>query len=381
MCGMCLPHCPTYRVFQNEAESPRGRISMIQAYAQGHLKADDTMFKHLDHCLGCMACEAMCPSRVPYGALIDQAKTLIDHKQPWYQRYLLNITAKPGGLSRYHSLIQWLNWSILKQFAHSIISKLSKTASEVLIQAKPRRLNQHYPAKSVPQGKVILFTGCMASVFDSETLESCIQILTFLGFDVEIPSSQSCCGALHQHNGQPQQVSTLIDSNRQLFKALQADSLVYSAMGCGAQLTKHDLGIPITDVTTLILRHQQRFSGNIQPLDDQKAIIHESCSTQNQLNLQDNTHRLLQLIPGLALSYFDSANLCCGAGGGHQLRHADLSSRLVAIKTDELSNHPANYIVSDNMSCSLHYKTRLKSLDISIEVIHPVTLLARQLKC
>ena len=112
MCGMCQPHCPTYQVYRNEAESPRGRISMIQAYAQERIAADDAMLQHLEHCLGCMACEAMCPSNVAYGKIIDNAHALLAEyktKTPATQSILLRKIIIPGGFQRYSSLLRWYN--------------------------------------------------------------------------------------------------------------------------------------------------------------------------------------------------------------------------------------------------------------------------------
>lgn len=381
MCGMCLPHCPTYRVYQNESESPRGRISLIQAYAQGRLSTDSSMTRHLDHCLGCMACEAMCPSRVPYGRLLDEARAaMTGTRPPWLQRKLLDTVARESGPARYAPLMKLAGFPGISAVVKGIAGRLSRAPLALwLNELQPQTFKSRYPATAASGRCVTLFTGCMDTLFDAETLNSSIHLLNRLGFDVQLPEKTRCCGALHQHGGQPEEAEKLARGNAEIFEHMDSKTVIFTSNGCGARLKETRGAFQVTDIASFLMAQAELTDLPLSP-GDTRVLVHESCSSQNRLGLGGISEKLLEWIPGIQLSRFDSASLCCGAGGSHQLTEPDLSARLRDIKIDEIRRLEPDYLVTDNLGCGLNFKTGLAQHGIELEVIHPVTLLARRLK-
>jgi glycolate oxidase iron-sulfur subunit len=385
MCGMCQPHCPTYQIYRNEAESPRGRISIIQACAQGRLTPDNTLLQHLEHCLGCMACEAMCPSNVAFGRLIDNAQALLAQhktKTPFTQKLLLNRVALPGGIKRYSGLLRWYNKTGLQTLSNSLLQltgiKQAARANNMLRLADTTHLLTFYPAQGPVRADLALFTGCLGTSFDATTLLSSIKILTRLGFNLHIPANQYCCGALHQHQGQPAQSKQLTQQNRTLFSALPVTHILYTANGCGAQLAQASMPVPVMDIANFILTTPTLATCHFKPLDE-RVYIHESCSSLNKLKIHGITQKLLQHIPRLQCFDAGKSPVCCGAGSNHTLQFPDLAQALAQLKIHTLNEIRPKYLLSDNLGCSLHMKNTFKESGLTIEVMHPITLLAQQL--
>lgn len=384
LCGMCAPQCPTYQIYQQESESPRGRISLIRAYAKGELNTNQKLLDHLNHCLGCMACQSICPSKVPYARLIDQAKQQLYRETPPPSRIrkLLKITLKPNGMSRYQPLLSvyrqsGLAWLMSK--TSPWLAGSTRSAMDLAQLAQNGKLAPYYPSSIPATGQVALFTGCMGKMFDLQALTSSILLLNHFGYDVHVPEPQVCCGALHQHNGQMEQADTLAHNNDKLFSALDIDALIYCSNGCGSQLQqqlKQTLSFNILD---FLLTHTSIQTSDFNPLTTGVAI-HESCSTRNVLKNSGLSQRVLSLIPEMNLTNIEDSSPCCGAGGSHQLQFPELSQQLLAPKLQQLSSTQLHYLVSDNLGCSLHIQTGLKRQQLSIEVLHPVSLLALCLK-
>ncbi len=384
LCGMCLPHCPTYRVYQNEAESPRGRISLIQAYARGQLTANPLLIEHLDHCLGCMACEAICPSRVPYGRLMATAQQQITAQKPKnvLLERLLKTTARPGGLNNYQQALQWYKKSGLNRLAQlssALLPDSLNKARKLADSASQNKLSTLYETQQTQKGRVALFTGCMGTTFDNETLLASIKLLNHCGYTVLIPEQQHCCGALHQRNGQPDVAKKLITNNRQLFQSLDIETIIYTSSGCGGQLEASEFTTPTTDILSFLQQQAELTSEDFIPLQ-QTLIIHESCTRKNVLKRSGSSQSLLQLIPGLEFLSIKHDTLCCGAGGSHQLLYPELASSILQFKLDDLKIMQPALLVSDNLSCSLHIQDGLQQHNIDITITHPVSMLARQLE-
>ena len=384
LCGMCVPQCPTYKIYQQESESPRGRISLIQAYARGELSTSQKLLEHLDHCLGCMACQAICPSKVPYARLIDQAKQqlYIETPPPGRIRNLLKNTLKASGLSHYQALFtgykkSGLAWMVNKTSAW--LPDSTRSALELAQQVQAGHLAPFYPSEITAKAQLGLFTGCMGNIFDIQTLTSSIRLLNHFGYDVHVPEQQYCCGALHQHNGQMEQAQLLARNNDELFSRLNIEALIYSSNGCGSQLQQQLQEIQSYDILDFLIKYSDIQASDFQPLPA-RVVIHESCSSQNVLKKTGLAQRLLSLIPELELISIQDSSTCCGAGGSHQLQFPELSQQLLAPKLEQLTDKQPGYLVSDNLGCSLHIQAGLKRKGLSIEVLHPVSLLALALK-
>ncbi|MDH5471887.1 MAG: (Fe-S)-binding protein [Gammaproteobacteria bacterium] len=384
LCGMCTPHCPTYSLYKIEAESPRGRIMMIQALANNQLVADDKTVMHLNHCLGCRACESICPSKVPFMALMDKARQLTapQHKQPAVIDRLLNTIKENGNLRQSHGLLNIIGHTGIHRLSKLIPNKAGSTLSksvDLLAHNKMRKFEDYYPAINEAIGSVLLFTGCMGSMFNSDTLQSCIQLLTHFGFNVFIPKDQYCCGALHQHNGQIDTATELARKNADVFQQYDVVALIYIDSGCGAQLVQQQTALPAFHINQFVLQKIQpgpdRFNSRKQTI-----LLHESCSLRNSLKLGGINQTLVELIPGLNIQKMPNSDTCCGAGGSNFLEYPELADQLLDQKLNTINPVHTSLLISDNIGCSLHLKSALRLRKIKLEVIHPVTLLADQLK-
>ncbi|HTI96353.1 MAG TPA: (Fe-S)-binding protein, partial [Rudaea sp.] len=232
-CGLCLPHCPTYRVAANEAESPRGRIAFAQALAQGKLEPSTSVLVHLDNCLACMACERVCPSKVQYGELITTTRAwLVDTgKASRTGRSLGRLLAHPRLLG---ALLRVANLPVVRSVARSrtMQTLLRPFGLDRVVAELPRlphvdAIPSLTPAS--PRGRVGLFLGCVAASVDRDVQAASRTLLQALGYAVVLPSAQGCCGALALHNGDAAQADRLAQSLRTVFAGADVDMLLVSA--------------------------------------------------------------------------------------------------------------------------------------------------------
>ena len=235
-----------------------------------------------------------------------------------------------------------------------------------------------YPASATKRGRVGLFTGCIAEHFDRETLLAAIKLLNAIGYEVLVPPQQSCCGAIHQHNGQP--AASLIDNNIKVFNALEVDAVLHAATGCGAMLSEYqsDDGEAaelfrqrLCDINDFLLEH---WPDDLQlTASELKVAVHEPCSQRNVLKNQQAVYALLQKIPGLSIAALADNHICCGAGGSYMLTHPENAGRLRALKQQIITASSADVVVSGNFGCAVYLNADGGRME------HPLLLLARQL--
>lgn len=395
MCGMCSQHCPTYALTADENESPRGRIALISALNSGQITPDASLQTHLEHCTGCRSCERMCPSGVRFGAIMDQAKTLLPTKP---------VTVDPDTIAR---LSPWLRryqrWGLQKLTrATGVLKLLDLAQTESLLPRIPDTpaWQAYYPPTiDNHQGDVGLFTGCVSNIFDREALAASRLLLNRLGYGVHIPPTQGCCGAMHLHNGQTSEAVTLAQQNLAAFnkldlKARSLKAIVHTASGCTAMLSEYDQ-LPALPED----QHPATFAGKVKDISQflaeavwpaglrpepfsKPVAIHTPCSLNNVLRQADAPRRLLQHIPGIELLDVLQTG-CCGGAGAYMLTQADFARRLRNNTLDSLQalnkKKDLTTLVTSNLGCALHIAAGLREQGTDIEVLHPVVLLARQL--
>ena len=388
MCGLCLPHCPTYRYYRDEAESPRGRIALIAALAVGELEADVEVRGHLDRCLGCRACEAMCPSDVAYGRLYREARAELFPTPPEetanaFQAVLttgrLRQRLLRGALRIYQkSGLQ----SAVRPRLHGDLGRLEAMLPEL---PSARRLPESLPAGS--RGRVGLFTGCTGNLFDADTLAAAARVLNRLGFGVEVPRGQGCCGALDLAAGDLQAARDKAEANAGAFSAEPLHAIVGVASGCTATLRETGewaapvegaagMAAQVEDIVVFLSRLDWPEDLPPAPLTGPVAV-HEPCSLRNVLKAGGATARLLECIPGFEPIPLPAG--CCGAGGTHVLRYPEAADALRTETIRAIAESGARTVVSANIGCALHLAAGLREAGIDCEVVHPVTLLDRQL--
>ena len=254
-----------------------------------------------------------------------------------------------------------------------------------------RILQEYYPALGTDKhGDVALFTGCVASVMDTQTLNAAIRLLTVCGYGVHVPRAQGCCGALHMHSGAPQQAHALAMRNLDAFNGLKIDAIISTASGCGAPLAEYhkmddaDGGLKgfsekVRDISEFLASIPWPQNVTFAPLE-QRVAVHESCSLRHVLHQHAHPYTLLRKIPGIDVVGLPGNAQCCGAAGTYMITQPAMADALRQDKLAALQNSAAQLLVTSNIGCALHIAAGLREDGQEMEVIHPVTLLTRQLQ-
>ncbi len=384
MCGLCLPHCPTYRLDRHEAESPRGRIALARYLASGQLPVSAATTAHLDHCLGCLACEAVCPSQVQYEEILIQTRALLKSAQPLQGR-LARWLADPSvlvRLARLGSILRAGHW--LPRFARWLPGRslLRRLVQEMPSTPATPNWPTSGPAIAARRGRITLFPGCVAGVFDRDTLEGARRLLAALGHEVVMPGEMVCCGALARHAGQREAAARTTQATRAALQACDAATVLVSASGCLGSLrdqTMAGTGLQVADVLGFLAADKGWNSLRFRPLQ-QRAALHLPCT---QMNVGSGKQPLLQLltrIPGLELLVLPDQPGCCGAAGSYFIEQAERADRLRAEKLDQVAMQSPDLLLTTNIGCRIFLGNGLRQRDSGVPVLHPLALLARQLE-
>lgn len=405
-CGLCLPHCPTYRITLSEADSPRGRIALMSGVASERIPMNARFALHIDRCLTCRACEAVCPNHVAYGHLIDGTRAMmtklssaLPKQNVMMQKSRLRtlvereFIAKPRRLDAVRPLMRLYQTSGLQALVRKsgILGK-TKFATVLEAQLPPigipysasnktaKSWQAIYPATGSLRGEIGLFLGCVARLADVATLNAAIFVLNRLGYTVHVPPTQTCCGALHQHGGDIITAEHLARQNMTAFDGLNLHAIISTASGCGAQLTESPLNsfIKVIDISDFLEKAEGWNDVRISPLP-YKIAVHEPCSLRNVLRGAAHPYALLARIPGACIAPLAGNDQCCGAAGTYFLDQPEMAKALLDDKMAAMDKSGGRYLATSNIGCALHMASALRQTGSKIEVLHPVTLLARQM--
>lgn len=392
-CGLCLPYCPTYRLTEDENESPRGRIALTQALV-GELGPTKKLSQHLENCLSCRHCERVCPAHVEYGKLITTTRQAISQaptspvKHSLKTRLLSKIVTSRSLLSLVGKSLWAIDRTGLRLLARytglSFILGLSPL--DKLLPKVPRQsaFAPHYKSTQSRQGQVGLFLGCLSQWCDKKTTQSSIYVLNQLGFDVHIPRKQGCCGAMAMHQGDLNQGQKLLSNNADAF-AEPIDALITTASGCGSMLKEaniyfnddkyHHLAELVTDISHFVAPKLGQLTLKQLNL---KVAVHTPCTLKNCMQESDDPIKLLQAIPGITISTLPSNDSCCGSAGSYMLENPMWAKALVHKLLDAVDPE-VDMIATSNIGCALHLQAALREKHLKIEVVHPIVLLAMAL--
>lgn len=370
-CGLCLPHCPTYRKTGSEADSPRGRIQLMRAVAQEILPNNDRFKEHIDLCLSCRSCESACPNSVNYGALVDTTRTLYVKKPS-----LVLSLAKPFIRSRALArLITWPLWLLQQLKLRPLLQSILPLTKLLPTIEKPVRWETLYPATTTHKGSVSLFLGCAGSALDSQTLRASIYVLNQLGFDVHVPASQTCCGSIARQAGDGEEAGRLINTNSASFAT--GLPILTTASGCGAGLKDYLPAHQVQDVSAFLLSCDWS-DAKITPLK-QRIFVQDPCTLRNVFKSQQAVYNLLKKIPNADIQALPGNSQCCGGAGAYAINQPEMASKLLNDKLDAITSSDVAILATSNIGCSLHIANGLREKNLTVSVIHPIQIIAGQM--
>jgi glycolate oxidase iron-sulfur subunit len=395
-CGMCLSSCPTYRLTGQEMSSPRGRLWMMSAVAENRMELLDPAFtEQMYQCLNCRACEAVCPSGVQYGPLVEASRAQIEQhrRRPVHERVLRKVTL--GWLFNEASHFR-LFTSITRLYQRSGLSFLARRSgvlrllnlqdAEAMlppIAARPLMPGTESWAPKLVKQRANLFNGCIMGTVFADVNRAAGRVLAHNGIEVQVPVNQQCCGALQVHSGMMAQARDLARRNIDAFEASGQNVVIVTAAGCGAALKEY--GHLLKDDPEYAVRAKE-FSNRVKDVNEflgSQPIVEPSVSVNRSVTYQEPCHlahaqrvslpprALLQSIPGLELVEMRESSLCCGSAGIYNILRKDFADQLGDRKARNTAATGAAAVVTANPGCYLQLRSTLKrnGADMGVQYI------------
>ncbi|MBG9815484.1 (Fe-S)-binding protein [Bacillus safensis] len=388
-CGFCLPSCPTYiESGQQETHSPRGRIALMKAVRDGVIEPDEDVEHSLNLCLGCRACEPVCPSGVKYGRLLEDARDIIQqHKKQSIPVKLVRRVVfkglfpsqsrmrKAAGLLRFYQT-SGLQTAARKTGMLKVLPPHLRLMEQALPKVPPQQKSRltEYKALGPARKRVAFFTGCLMDTVFFSTNEATIQLLQLAGCDVIVPPIQTCCGALHGHSGEKAQAKQLAKRNIEAFEEIDADAIVMNAGGCGAFLSDYDhllcddpdfqkrsksFSKKITDISDILV--ELEFHRRMPlALPEQVITYQDSCHLRNGMGVQHAPRMLMKAIQGVSFKEMKDSGRCCGSAGIYNILQPKMSMQILDHKMTEATQTKAAAIVTSNPGCQLQMAAGIK---------------------
>ncbi|HEY8528393.1 MAG TPA: (Fe-S)-binding protein [Paenibacillaceae bacterium] len=408
-CGYCLPACPTYASMGKESASPRGRIHLVKMAAEGKIDVLRDLKTPIDLCLGCRACEAVCPLNVRYGEILEAAREEIHRRQSErpapgdrVMRMLLrHVFPHPGRLRRLGDLGRLLQVSGLLRVARSTrfnrmlperLSWFAKALPDIPPPRERLRFGRVYPAKGERKARVALFAGCVMDAVMFRIHRATVSLLTAVGAEVAVPAGQCCCGALHLHQGMADEARELAKRNIEAFERCEADWIVSNAGGCGAAIKEYDrlfaddpewfdrahrLAEKSRDVSEILLE-----LGPLPYVNGPETVVtyQDSCHLLNVQRVGRAPRALLEQAPGVRLKEMEGADRCCGSGGIYNLLHFSESMAILDEKMERVRETGAQVVISGNPGCILQLQIGIERAGASrhMRSVHLAEFLAER---
>ncbi len=403
-CGFCLPTCPTYVLWGEEMDSPRGRIYLMRMGLEGRTGMTDAYVRHFDRCLGCMACVTACPSGVQYDKLIEATRAQIERRYRrsltdrlfrWALFRLFPYPRRVAVLAVFAWLYQVSKLRMLARRAGVVqrmpprLRALESLAPPLSLRALTTRVPRHMRAVGPPRLRVGLVTGCVQRVFFPEVNLATARVLAAEGCEVLAPPSQCCCGALALHAGREADALDFARRTIDLWEGLDVDvdAIVINAAGCGSvmkeygRLLRHDpryaaraeaFSAKCRDVSELLAGLEPRAPRHPLPL---RVAYHDACHLQHAQGIYAEPRRLLADIPDLELAEVPEPAICCGSAGIYNLVEPGAARRLGERKARNILRTGAQVVASGNPGCLLQIHSHLRRAGSAVPVVHTVQLL------
>ena len=378
-CGLCLPHCPTYRVTGEESASPRGRITAMRAVADGRSEPDGTFSRFMDLCLACRACEDVCPSHVPFGRMIERARVQVEPLRSRSSRFLRWLGLDVA-LPR--KKVLWL------AAAFQPLARLALPRRVRALVPQPSELFRRLPRVTTPTGEVrgtvALLSGCVQDRWFRSVNRATIRVLARNGWRVVVPRAQVCCGALAAHHGRLDTARELVERNLRAFDG--ADVVVVNAAGCGAHLQGLGDLVPTDEARAFsskvrdvmaFLHEEGLLQVPARGPGFERVAYHDACHALRVQGIREQPRALLRVVPGLEVLDLVNGDLCCGAAGLYNVLEPEMSSELRRRKAEAVASTGAEVVASANPGCTIQIAAGLRELGSTTLVLHPIEILDR----
>jgi glycolate oxidase iron-sulfur subunit len=398
-CGFCLPVCPTYVLWQEEMDSPRGRIYLMKMAAEGAATINETWVGHFDRCLGCMACMTACPSGVDYGKLIEATRAQIERRytrpvaEKRFRGFLFSTFTRPNRLRALLLPLRLYQKAGFQTLVRRMgIPKMLPTrwrAMEALLPQVPvqETLPELIPAQGERRHRVGLLLGCVQRVFFPQVNAATARVLAAEGCEVVAPAAQPCCGALLVHAGEEAQAVRFARQMINTFEQAQVDSVIINAAGCGSNVKEYGhllrddpeyaarakaFAAKCCDVSEFLAKLEPRAPRHPMRL---RVAYHDACHLQHAQGIRTQPRALLRRIPQLELLEIPESAICCGSAGIYNLVQPEAAAELGDRKAGHVAALDADMVVSANPGCLLQLQSALGRAGLKIPVRHIIELL------
>ncbi|WLR52034.1 (Fe-S)-binding protein [Bacillus tianshenii] len=403
-CGYCLPACPTYETMQKETHSPRGRINLVKMAAEGKVDVEKIR-EPIDLCLGCRACETVCPTGVEYGQILEGAKEVLEEhdakspvqkgtermifKEMFPSRKWMNTIGNASWFYQKSGLQKVLQKTGVMKLAPLNLDKFETVLPDLPSPKQRKTMQHHYPASGQKKAKVGVVLGCVMDAVFHRTNRNTIELLRRSGAEIIIPKKQTCCGALHAHAGKVDETKEMAKQNIQAFEEADVDYIVNNAGGCGAMLNEYHL---LFEGDPEWSERAKRFTAKSKDISvvlselngltftrelDEQVTYQSSCHMINVQKVTEEPLRLIKSIPGVRYKPMDSPDRCCGSAGIYNIVNYDESMKILDLKMDDAKQTNAATIVTTNPGCLLQMKLGIEreGLQDRVRAVHLVDLL------
>ena len=393
-CGLCLEACPTYRITRLETESPRGRLHLMSAIASARIdpRESDAAVLHLDRCLACRACEAVCPSGVPYGELIEEARADIARARgtPPLGRLALWSVSRPRVLGALAALLALADRTGLRAGARRILPPRLRRLDA--LAPPPGRPAYQPVAVEAPRASVALLLGCVMRVSYGDVHTATARVLARLATRVVEVADQGCCGALHAHAGDNAEAVRLAKRNVAAFERSGAEAILANAAGCGAFLKSY---AHLLEGDPEWAQRAAAVASRVRDINEYLAVAadgatfgelamrvtyQDPCHLAHAQGIRAGPRALLGRVHGLELIEMADADVCCGSAGYYNLAQPDYADRLLEEKIDAILATRPDAVVTANPGCMLQLAAGLRARGKSIPVLHVVEVLERAMR-
>ena len=398
-CGFCLPACPTYTLWGQEMDSPRGRIYLMKLALEAKVEMNESWVSHFDSCLGCVACMPACPSGVDYGKLIEATRAQIERNyqrpaaEKLHRRLLFEAFTNPGRMK----FLRWPLVAYQKSGAQAALRALgvfkalpkSVAAMDALLPtASPiEQVASFTPAQGEQRKRVGLLLGCVQRTFFSHVNAATARVLSAEGCEVVAPPEQTCCGALFVHAGEEERAQELARKTIDAFEKADVETIVINAAGCGSNVKEYGhllrddpdyaerakrFAAKCKDISEILCEFPPR--AERKPLNARVAF-HDSCHLQHAQGVRLQPRSLLQQIPGTQVLEIPESPICCGSAGIYNLVQPEAATELGDRKARLIAPLQPDVVATGNPGCLLQLQSALAKANQHIPVVHTIQLL------